>query len=280
MPLKKTNIMIKGSLYFSYTVILICFLFPLFWVVSLSLKNRQEIFAAPPRLIPKEIAFSNYAHVLQNTSVVQYLFNSGKIVIATVLLTLAIAIPAAFALSRLTFRWKREFLLIILMTQMISAVVVSVPLYRFFSQVGVLNNFYVLVIVYAAVVLPFSTWFLKGYLDTIPNDLDEAAIIDGCNRWQTLRKVIFPVSVPGVASVTILIAVQSWSQFVVPFILLDDSRLYPVSVGIVNLQSTQTSVTTHYLAAGSVLSILPVIILFVLLQRYIISALTSGAVKG
>lgn len=280
MALKQKNAMIKISLYISYAALLLCFLFPLFWIVSLSLKTRQEVFAAPPRLIPSEIAFGNYTHVLQNTSVIQYLLNSGKIVTATVLLTLAVAIPAAFALSRLQFSWKRKFLFIILMTQMISAVVVSVPLYRFFSQAGVLNNFYVLVIVYAAVVLPFSTWFLKGYLDTIPNDLDEAAIIDGCNRWQTLTKVIFPVSVPGVASVTILIAVQSWSQFVVPFILLDDSRLYPVSVGIVNLQSTQTSVTTHYLAAGSVLSILPVIILFVLLQRYIISALTSGAVKG
>ncbi|MFB5662841.1 carbohydrate ABC transporter permease [Alteribacillus sp. HJP-4] len=280
MSAKTRQTLTKLGLYTSYVFILICFLFPIFWVVSLSLKNRQEIFEIPPRLIPSELAFSNYAHVLQNTSVVQYLMNSGKIVLATVVLALAIAIPAAFALSRFSFKFKKEFLLIILMTQMISAVVVSIPLYRFFSQAGLLNNFYILIIVYVAVVLPFSTWFLKGYLDTIPKELDEAAIIDGCSRIQTLTKVIFPVSLPGIVSVTILIAVQSWSQFVVPFILLDDSSLYPVSVGVVNLQSTQTSVTTHYLAAGSVLSILPVIVLFVFLQRYIIGALTSGAVKG
>lgn len=175
---------------------------------------------------------------------------------------------------------KNHFMVAILMTQMVSAVVITIPIYRLFASWGLINQLWLVIIIYVAVVLPFTTWFLKNYLDTIPKDMDEAAIIDGCSRWQMLTKVLFPVCMPGIVSVVIIVAVQSWSQFVIPFILIDDASLYPVSVGVVNLQSTQTQITTHLLAAGSIMSIVPVIILFVLLQKYIVGALTSGAVKG
>lgn len=270
----------KIGLYFTYFIILLFFLFPLFWVISLSLKTSQELFAIPPGLIPKQWAFENYLHVIENTGVLYYLKNSAIIVFCTVICALLVAVPAAYAISRFKFKYKNPLLVVILMTQMISAVVISIPLYRLFAQLDLLNNYVILIVVYVAVVLPFSTWFLKGYFDKIPASLDEAAVMDGCNRWQVLTKILIPTSMPGIVSVTILIAVQSWSQFVIPFILLDDERMYPVSVGVMNLQSTQESITTHYLAAGSVLSVLPVIILFILLQKFIVGALTSGAVKG
>lgn len=270
----------KSGLYISYILIVLFFVFPLLWILSLSFKSSNELFQTPPNPIPEKLRFDNYSHVIQNNDILTYLMNSGKIVLLTVLLVLVIAIPAAFALSRYRFKLKSLVLLAILMTQMISAVVISIPLYRLFAKLNLLNNFFLLVVIYAAVVLPFSTWFLKGYIDTVPKDLDEAAIVDGCNKFQVLTKVILPASIPGIVTVTILVAVQSWSQFVIPFILLDKVELYPVSVGIVNLQSTQQAITTHYLAAGSILSVLPVIIAFVLLQRFIVSALTSGAIKG
>jgi len=246
----------------------------------MSLKNQQELFAVPPTLIPETFAFENYSYVLQNTGVLNYLQNSAIIVFFTVLVTLFVAIPAAYALSRMKFKIKQPLLVTILMTQMISAVVISIPLYRLFVPFDLINNYVVLVIVYVAIVLPLATWFLKGYFDTIPAVLDEAGIVDGASKWQVLTKILIPTSMPGIISVTILVAVQSWSQFVIPFILLDDERLYPVSVGVMNLQSTQQAVTTHYLAAGSVISVIPVIILFVIFQRFIVGALTSGAVKG
>lgn len=280
MDNKRKKQLSKIGLYVSYFIILLFFLFPLFWVISLSLKTSQELFAVPPRLIPEHFAFENYTHIIENTGVLYYLKNSAVIVFYTVICALVIAIPAAYAISRFKFKFKNPVLVGILMTQMISAVVISIPLYRLFARLDLLNNYVTLIIVYVAVVLPFSTWFLKGYFDTIPKALDEAAIVDGCNRWQVLTKILIPTSLPGIISVTILVAVQSWSQFVIPFILLDDERMYPVSVGVMNLQSTQEAITTHYLAAGSVLSVLPVIILFILLQKFIVGALTSGAVKG
>lgn len=272
--------LINACYYAGYAVIVLFFVFPLFWTFSLSLKNVQELFATPPILFPTDPKFENYAYVLQNTEVLRYLENSFLIVFATILFVLLMAIPAAYAFSRMRFRYKNVALVAILIFQMISPVVVAIPLYRFFAQFHLLNNYISLIAVYVAVGLPIATWFLRGYFDSLPKELDEAAIIDGCSRTQLLRKVLLPVCAPGIASVTILVGVQSWSQFVIPYILLDNSNLFPVSVGIVNLQSTTNTITTHYLAAASIISILPVIIVFILLQRYIVGALTSGAVKG
>ncbi|MCM2676896.1 carbohydrate ABC transporter permease [Alkalicoccobacillus plakortidis] len=280
MMSKSKNRGLTIALYTSYFLIVVVFLFPLFWVASVSLKTQTELFEVPPSIWPSSWQFENYLHVLQTTPVLTYLWNSLRLVVLTVLVSLCIALPAAFALSRFKLRGKNAFLLVILMTQMISAVVISIPLYRLFASWNLLNNFLLILAIYVAVVLPIATWFMKNYFDTLPEQMDEAAIIDGCNRWQLLTKILLPVARPGIISVVILVAVQSWSQFVIPFILIDDAALYPVSVGVVNLQSTQAQITTHYLAAGSIMSIVPVIILFLLLQKYIVGALTSGAVKG
>lgn len=145
---------------------------------------------------------------------------------------------------------------------------------------GVLKNYASLVVVYVAIVLPFTVWFLKGYFDSIPYQMDEAAIVDGASRPQILLRILLPVCAPGIATAAILAAVLSWSQFVIPFVLLDDRTLYPVSVGLVNLQGNTDAITLHYLSAASIIAIAPIIAIFVMLQRYIVSALTSGAVKG
>jgi multiple sugar transport system permease protein len=271
---------IRIGLRLAYAFITLFFLFPIFWVLSTSLKSVPQLFASPPVWFPLDPQFGNYAHVFTSEPILRYLLNSMLIVSLTVVLTLFIAFLAAYGFSRYTFRYKRPSLLVVLAFQMISPVIIAIPLYRVFEKLNLLNNYASLVIVYVAVVLPFTTWFLKGYFDTIPRQLDEAAIVDGASRWQILWRILLPVSAPGIASAAILVAVLSWSQFVVPFILLDDRTLYPVSVGLVNLKTDTNAVTLHYLAAASIVAITPVIAVFVLLQRYIVSALTSGAVKG
>jgi multiple sugar transport system permease protein len=271
---------VNGGLYLSYTLVILFFVFPILWVLSLSLKSIPELYATPPIWFSPEPKFENYLHVIKSTEIVQQLVNSFEIVLLTIIFTLLIAIPAAYGFSRFKFRYKKASLMTILIFQMISPVVVAIPLYRFFVQLDLLNNYGSLIAVYVAIELPFTTWFLKGYFDTIPYDMDEAAIVDGCTRMQLLRKILLPVCTPGIASATILVAVQSWSQFVIPFILLDDNELYPISLGLVDLQSTSEAITTHYLAAASMIGILPVILGFILLQRFIVGALTNGAVKG
>ena len=272
--------MVRIGLYVAYVIIIVFFLFPLFWVLSMSLKTVPQLFATPPVWFPLPPQFSNYTYVLTNTPILGYLANSAIIVLLTVFFALLVATLAAYGFSRFTFRYKKPSLMAVLVFQMISPVVISIPLYRVFASLHLLNNFASLILVYVAVVLPFITWFLKGYFDTIPYQVDEAAIVDGATRWQVLVKILLPVCAPGIATAAILASVLSWSQFVIPFILLDNRAMYPVSVGLVNLQSSSDTITTHYLSAASILAIAPVIAVFVLLQRYIVSALTSGAIKG
>jgi multiple sugar transport system permease protein len=270
----------RAGLYAAYAVITVFFLFPIFWVVSMSLKTVPQLFASPPVWFPIPPQFGNYAYVLTGTSIGRYLLNSAFIVLMTVIFTLIIATLAAYGFSRFSFRYKRPSLLAVLVFQMVSPVVIAIPLYRFFAALGLLNSYATLILVYVAIVLPFTTWFLKGYFDTIPYEMDEAAIVDGASRWQVLTRILLPVCAPGIATAAILAAVLSWSQFVVPFILLDSRELYPISVGLVDLKNTSDAITLHYLSAASVIAIAPVIAVFVLLQRYIVNALTAGAIKG
>lgn len=272
---RSSNVM----LYVAMAVVVAFFVFPLLWVLSLSLKSVDQLFATPPVLLPTDPQWGNYTRVIDTTPMLRYLVNSTLIVISTVILTLMLAVPSAYALSRFTFRSRRAYLVTTLAAQLISPIILVVPLYRLFVDLALLNSYASLVAVYAAIQLPFTTWFLKGYLDTVPTALDEAARVDGCSRFRALLQVVLPAAAPGIASVAILVAVLSWSQFVIPFVLLDDRDLFPISVGVVNLQSTTGDITLQYLAAGAVMAIVPVIVVFVLLQRFIVGALTQGAVK-
>lgn len=261
-------------------LLVVVFLFPLLWVLSLSLKTAPETLQSPPGLLPASPQWGNYATVLQTTPIGRYLLNSLLLVVVSVAGALAVSVPAAYALSRYVFRGRRTFSRGVLAAQLVSPLVIAVPAYRLFVTLGLVNNYVGLVLVYIAVIAPFLTWFLKSYIDTVPVSLDEAALMDGCSRWTAALRIVLPSAAPGIASAAILGGVTTWSQFALPFILLDDPDLFPVSVGVVNLQATAGEITTQFLAAGSVLAVAPVVVLFVLLQRHILGALTTGAVKG
>lgn len=266
--------------YLGQLVLIVIFAFPLLWVLSLSLKSPAETLESPPGLLPDQFLWTNYTDVLETSPLGRYLLNSLLVVGLAVAGTLLLAVPAAYALSRFTFGARRPYTRALLAAQLISPLIIAVPVYRLFVSLNLINNYVGLVLVYIAIVAPFITWFLKTFFDTIPVSLDESASIDGCTRLNGLIKVILPTARPGIASAAILASVTSWSQFAIPFILLDDIDLYPVSVGVVNLQASAGEITTQYVAAGSIMAIAPVLILFIVLQRHIVGALTAGAVKG
>jgi multiple sugar transport system permease protein len=271
------------AIYAGYVVVGLVFLFPLLWVVSLSLRPTAELFAYPPRLVPLHPTLAAYRQVLTGSPLALYLLNSIKLVVATVICSLIIAVPSAYALSRLRFRsatLKSLVMLGMLSVQLVSPLVTALPLYRWFSLLNLINSHAAVVAVYVALSAPFATWMLTGFLDTVPVALDEAARIDGCSRLQSVIRVLLPVMLPGLASTTILLAISTWGQFIIPFVLLTRGNLYPVSVGILDFQSSTDAVSTHLLAAAAVLSALPAMVAFLVLQRFIIGALTAGAVKG
>lgn len=267
--------------YLLLVVVILLFIGPIIWMIMLSLKTKTEIFSYPPKLFPEVWSLQNYVHVVNNSRIPTYLINSFKITIFSTLGNLLVTIPAAFAFSRFRFIFRKQLLFIILMFQMISQLIIAIPLYRYFIKLGMLNSHWGLILIYITVQIPFSTWVLKGFFDSIPIQLDEAAIIDGCNEYQTLIKILLPLAMPGIATALVFNTVNAWGNFIIPFIFINDSQLFPISVGILNFADTQTEgeVTIHLMATASVLGLIPALVIIVGLQKLIVGALTAGAVK-
>jgi multiple sugar transport system permease protein len=218
--------------------------------------------------------------VLQSAQFPRFLLNSAILSAIGACGAIAVAAPAAYAFSRIDFRGRRLLLVGVLSLQMISPLVLAFPLYRYFASLGLLNSLPATGLVYIAVLMPLATWMLKGFFDGIPKELDEAALIDGASRWRAFTRVVLPVALPGLTAVFVITALLAWAEFVIPFILLTGPSHLPISVGILNFQGTYATNATGILAAGSVIAVLPAILLFVALQRFIVGAFVAGALKG
>jgi multiple sugar transport system permease protein len=267
----------------TYLVFLFALLFfggPLLWVLSLSIRTQQEVFITSLRLIPESPTLENYVEVLVSAQFSVFLINSLKLAVAGSIGAMVVAAPAAYAFSRLDFRGKSSLLIGVLALQMISPLVIAIPLYRYFARLNVLDSHFSTAMVYIAILVPLATWMLKGFFDGIPPALDEAAMVDGCTRFGAFRRVVLPLILPGLTSVFVLTAILAWGEFIVPYILLSEPSLLPISVGILNFQGNYAATSPNVLAAGGVLAMLPAIATFVILQRFIVRALTSGAIKG
>ncbi len=266
--------------YVAYLLIFLFFAGPLLWLVSLSIRTQAEIFVSDIRLIPDNPTIENYVGVLNNPQFPTYLWNGLKLAVIGAFGAMLFATPAAYALSRFRFASRKVWMIGLLGFQMISPLVIMVPLYRYMDQIGLTESHFGASLIYIAIAAPLFTWMLKGFLDTIPQSLEDAAMIDGCTRFGAFMRVVLPLSLPGLTSAFVLNAILGWSQFIIPFILLSKPALLPISVGIFNFQGTYSQTSTQILAAASVLSIVPAVIVFLALQRFIIGALMAGAVKG
>jgi multiple sugar transport system permease protein len=266
--------------YLGLLVVLLFFGIPLLWMLSLSFRNTTEILVTTINPIPKHPTLDNYNQVLKSAQFPRFLLNSAILSAIGSCGSLAVAAPAAYAFSRMRFRGRRALLIAVLSLQMISPLVLAFPLYRYFASLGLLDSLPATGLVYIAILMPLATWMLKGFFDGIPQDLDDAAMIDGASRWRTFRSVVLPIAMPALTAVFVLTALLSWAEFVVPYILLTSPSHLPISVGILNLQGTYATNATGILAAGSVIAILPAILLFVALQRFIVGAFVAGALKG
>jgi multiple sugar transport system permease protein len=266
--------------YLVFAVALVFFGGPLLWVLSLSIRTQQEIYITSLRLIPETPTLENYVEVLTTAQFSVFLINSLKLSVAGSVGAMVVAAPAAYAFSRLDFRGNGALLIGVLALQMISPLVVIIPLYRYFARLNLLDSHFSTSMVYIAILVPIATWMLKGFFDGIPPALDEAAMVDGCTRFGAFLRVVLPLILPGLTSVFVLTAILAWAEFIVPYILLSKPSLLPISIGILNFQGNYAQTSTQVVAAGGVLAMLPAIATFIILQRFIVRALTSGAIKG
>jgi multiple sugar transport system permease protein len=255
------------------------FLLPQLWLFSLSLKNKAGLFEYPPTWIPRNGSLANYGFVLTRTQVPWYLWNSLVVAAFASAATLGVAVPAAYVLSRDRFRGRRPLLAALLVVQMVSPVILLVPIYGIIERLGLIDSRAGLILVYAAMQVPFTVWVMKNFFDAVPPSIFEAARLDGATRARTFWTIVLPIVAPGLGATAVFNLAAYWSEFCLALVLLDSQVLYTMPLGLFSFQSGYDT-DWHLLAAASFIALVPVLAVFVLLQRYFVAGLTAGAVKG
>ncbi|MFB5760150.1 carbohydrate ABC transporter permease [Paenibacillus medicaginis] len=254
-------------------------LVPFYWMFVTSLKTRQEIYGSALTLWPQKLTWDNYVKTFHDSDFLQYFANSAIVSLVSGLLVVVVSILGGYALARYQFRGKGLFLLVFLATQMIPVMVLLVPLYIVFGELNLLDKLPALIITYTAINIPFCLITMSGFFQRIPVALEEAAMVDGCSRIRTVIQIILPIMLPGIVASFVFAFTAAWNDlfFGVMFTVSEDVKTVPVGL---NGFIQKFDVNWGEMSAAGMLSLIPVIILFAFVQRYIVSGLTQGAVKG
>ncbi len=278
--IKFKNILIHSILVF----ICILSLIPFLWLLSTALKGRSEnIFAYPPVFIPKNFTFENFREVLKLVPIVKYVLNSFIVASSTVILNVILSALAAYPLARMNFKGKKIVFFAILATIMVPFQTIMLPVYIITLKLHLVDSYSALA-GYLGLIMPFCVnafgiFLVRQAFLTIPKEIEESAVIDGCNSFQIFFKLLLPMIKPTLALLAIFTFIGSWGEFLWPSIVLTDEKLFTLPVGINNLSSA-FSADYRLVAAGSIVSIIPIVLFFLLLQKYFIQGQTEGAVKG
>ena len=267
-----------GLLLFSIFVAL-----PFYVMVMTSLKNQQSLLRNPLDFsidLTQGVTslFRSYIELFSDYHFGTFLVNSAIVSVATVILTLLFAIPGAYAVARLRFPGQLFLSRSILMIYMVPAIVLVIPLYAIFSQLGLRDSLVGLMVVYPATTIPVALYMLQGYFRGLPPELEEAGLMDGLSRWQVITKITMPLALPALASVSLYVFMIAWNEFLFAFMFLDDFQIFTLSRGVVSLNSSE--VPRQHLMAGSVVATVPVLVIFLWFEKYLVSGLTAGSVKG
>lgn len=275
----KTNPILYSIIYLIAIVVILISVFPFLWMLSTSLKLPKDTFTAVPKLIPTVFSLTNYQLVLGKTLLLRYFINSIYIAFIVTILGVTLAALSAYAFSRFRFPGRNFLNLFILSIQMFPMVVLIIPLFIVMRNLNLLNTHLALIISYITFTLPLSIWMLKGFFDGIPNELEEAAEIDGCSRGSAFFKVIIPLTLPGIAASGIYAFIGSWNEymFAMTFINLDPLNTLPVGLTTFFGQFT---VEWNQLMAASVLFTIPTLIFFMVVRKFLAQGLVTGGVKG
>lgn len=254
-------------------------LFPVFWMASSSLKPGTELFARDMTLLPIDWTLENYLNVWNNTSFPRYFWNSFVVAGLSTILSVIVSMYAAYALARIKFFGRNAFGMLMLVTQMFPHILLVLPLFLIIQRIGLLNTHAALILAYTAFSLPFTIWLLRGFFEAIPVELEEAAAIDGASQIKTFHRIILPLAGPGLAAVTMFGFIRGWNEFLFALVFLQTRTLFTLPLG---LASFQEEFTTRWdlMMAGAGIITLPVLFLFLLMQRFIVQGLLGGAVKG
>jgi len=275
---------LKHRLYIVFKVvflslILILIIFPFYWIIVTSFKSQKEIFSLPITYWPKNPSFENYRYIFSIGNFARYIFNSAFVGICGSMAAVIAAIMAGYVMARYQFKLKSAMMTFFFLTQMLPAFVGLAPLYSMLSSWGMIDWLPTLIIINAASLIPFSVITMRGFFQGVPQSIEEAALIDGCSQWQTLVRVVLPVILPGISAVFIFGFVQAWNNLFAPVLYMNSESNYTIPVAL-NSMVLKNNIRWGELSAGSVIAIIPTIIMFGFVQKYVAAGLTAGAVKG
>ncbi len=256
----------------------VVFLAPYMFMLLTAVKPAGELYSTPAEYLPDEWQWSNFIEVWRVEPIWPYLRNTLIIAGLSTVLALAVSLPAAYYTSRHRFRGRQAFLLLVLVTQMFAPTALVIGLYREMVTLGLVNTYTALVLTNGAFNLAFSIWILHGFFSSIPHELEEAAALDGCSKLQVLRRVTLPLAMPGVVTAVIFTFIAAWNEFVVALTLTATPERQPLTVGITSFVG-QYQTQWQYLFAASLVAVVPVVLLFAAIERYLVGGLTAGSIK-
>ncbi|MEX1138981.1 MAG: sugar ABC transporter permease [Bacteroidota bacterium] len=266
----------------SYTVLAVFSLiaiFPIWQIVNISLRPGNQLLSTTLEIIPSGATFENYIMLLTERDFLTWMWNSTVISLAVTLTGVLLSSMAGYGFSRFRFYGKRFGLLTLLTSQMFPVTMLLLPMYIMLINLGLINTYLGVIIVYSATALPFCIWTMKGYYDTIPTSLEEAARIDGCTLFGAFYRVILPLAAPALVITALFSFMTAWSEYLVASQILQDTQLWTLPLGLKSFEATMSTEWGMY-GAASMIVMIPVVILFLALSRWLVSGLTLGSVKG
>ena len=254
------------------------FLLPYIRMMFTALTPNDELYKIPADYFPTRLEWSNFVTVWESAPILQYLINTLIIASAATIVVLLVSVPAAYYLARFRFRTRNLILLLVLATQMFAPTSMVIGIYREMVALGLVNTYLALILVNAGFYLAFSVWILSGFFASIPYEVEEAAMIDGCSKVSALWSITLPLSLPGLITAVIFTFITAWNEFVVALTLTSSVEIRPLTVGITGFIGLY-EVQWHYVFATSLIAIIPVVILFIAIEKWLISGLTAGSIK-
>jgi multiple sugar transport system permease protein len=264
---------------FAWTVILVVAL-PLVWMIITSIKPQSELFLIPPAFFPEEVTFEHYRRLLTETPFLTYLRNSVILAGGTTVLVIVVATLGAHSLVRFSYPGRETLAGAVLFTYLLPSVVLVIPLYFLMAALGLVNSLLSLVIAYTTFALPYALWLLRSFMSAIPADLEAAAMVDGASRFRAFIDVILPQAAPGIISTALFTAILAWNEYLFALVLINSDASRPLTTGVMNMLVTSFNIEWSLLMAASVMMSVPLLVVFVFLQKYLTRGFGAGAVKG
>jgi multiple sugar transport system permease protein len=262
-------------------IVTIVLLFPLYWMAVSSVTPITDLLTLHPHLIPalSHLQLSNYSATFRTYPVVSWLANSALITVGAVVLSLVASIPAGYALSRMGSGGATTAGLLMLVTRVIPGTLLVIPFFVMFEATHLLNTIYGLILADTSIIVPFAAWLLKGFFDSVPREMEQAAMVDGCSQWTAFVKVVVPLASPGIGATAIYAVILGWSDYLFSKTLLINPSHWTISVGSASLISDLTVNWSGLMAMG-VISVVPMVIAFILLEPFLVSGMAAGSVVG